>query len=349
MKWTKQAEEAVSRVPFFVRKRVKKKVEEEAERRGATEVKLEHVQTSQKRFLGEMEKEVKGYQIETCFGPGGCPNRAVSDDSMAQKLEEMLSRKNLKSFLKERVQGPLKMHHELRISISDCPNGCSRPQIVDVGLLGASMPTVSEESCSRCGSCIESCKEDALSLPDDADAPLIDPTECLSCGQCIRGCPSGTLREARSGYRILVGGKLGRHPQLARELGGIHSPGRTLEIINRCIDFHMQHNVSGERFGEILNRTGIDKLQNEQTLGEGWILEIQSRRVVDRIHTASVRLLQHPAARQYPFPETKIHSFFPQIQPWPHFLRTSPNVRCKIWETGKHLQRRRTAWRQRFT
>jgi hypothetical protein len=35
MKWTKEAEDAVSRVPFFVRKRVKKRVEEEAGNRKA--------------------------------------------------------------------------------------------------------------------------------------------------------------------------------------------------------------------------------------------------------------------------------------------------------------------------
>ena len=32
MKWTDEAEGAVSKVPFFIRKRVKKRVEEEAER-----------------------------------------------------------------------------------------------------------------------------------------------------------------------------------------------------------------------------------------------------------------------------------------------------------------------------
>ncbi len=73
MKWSEEAEAAVSKVPFFVRKRVKKRVEEEALRCGAKEVLLEHVHTCQKRFLNRMEDEVKGYQVETCFGPTGCP------------------------------------------------------------------------------------------------------------------------------------------------------------------------------------------------------------------------------------------------------------------------------------
>ena len=62
MRWTKEANEALSRVPFFVRKRVRKRVEEEAVRLNANEVTLEHVRTCQKRFLNRMEDEVTGFR-----------------------------------------------------------------------------------------------------------------------------------------------------------------------------------------------------------------------------------------------------------------------------------------------
>ncbi len=254
MKWRKEAEEAVSRVPFFVRKRVKRRVEEEATRCGAKEVDIEHVKTCQKRFLSRMEDEVKGYQVETCFGPSGCPNRAVIDEELPAKLETLLAGQDLRSFLKERVKGPLKLHHEFRLSVSDCPNACSRPQIVDVGLIGACLPEITEETCSECGACIATCKENAIVLQDGR--PVIDVSKCLFCAQCARVCPTGTLKEGGRGYRILVGGKLGRHPRLARELPGIHSPEETLKIIERCTGVFQTQCVSGERFGEILERTG---------------------------------------------------------------------------------------------
>ena len=57
MKWQSQAEAVLSRVPFFVRNRVKRKVEEEAVRRGAEEVCLEDVRACQRRFLETMEAE----------------------------------------------------------------------------------------------------------------------------------------------------------------------------------------------------------------------------------------------------------------------------------------------------
>ena len=90
MKWTKEAEDAVSRVPFFVRKRVKKRVEEEAGKQESSHVNIEHVQTCQKRYLNNMEEDVAGFQVETCFGSSGCPNRAV-DEGIAARIEESLS------------------------------------------------------------------------------------------------------------------------------------------------------------------------------------------------------------------------------------------------------------------
>ncbi len=259
MKWTEEANEALSRVPFFVRKRVRKRVEEEAARCGAAAVTLEHVRTCQKRFLHQMEDEVRGYQVETCFGPGGCPNRAVVFEGFAGKIEEILSGRNLKAFLKTRVDGPLKMHHEFRVSISDCPNACSRPQIADLGLIGACTPVIGNEECTRCEACVAACREGAITLT--AEKPVIDTGACLSCGKCISVCPTGALAEARRGFRILIGGKLGRHPRLARELPGGHGLEETFRIVEFSLDYYQKHCVKGERFGEILERTGEDEIE----------------------------------------------------------------------------------------
>src|SRR4030042_4409638 len=111
MKWSQRANQAFFKVPFFVRQRVRKRVEEEAARCGAGEVSLEHVKTCQQRFLNKMEDEVKGYQVETCFGPGGCPNQAVIGDDLPQKIEERLPGGELTSFFKERGHGPPQPHH----------------------------------------------------------------------------------------------------------------------------------------------------------------------------------------------------------------------------------------------
>lgn len=257
MKWAVEAEEAVARVPFFVRKRVRKRVEEEAARRGASVVLLQHVHDCQKRYLKDMEQEVRGFQVETCFGAGGCPNRATAVENMAERLEALLGRKNLRELLLRTVEGPLKLHHEFRVSVSDCPNGCSRPQIADLGLLGACRPALAEGDCTHCEACVEACREGAVSL-DMERGPVLDASKCLLCGQCIRHCSQNVLVKGIQGFRIQLGGKLGRHPQLGRELDGIHSPEETLRIVEQCIDFHMKHCRAGERFGEVLNRAPIE-------------------------------------------------------------------------------------------
>ena len=259
MDWTDEAKQAVSRVPFFVRTRVKKRVEEEALRCRAKSVTMEHVRNCQQRFLKNMEEEVKGYQVETCFGSSGCPNRAVICESLPAQLEKTLSRRKLKDFLKGRVEGPLKMHQEFRMSVSDCPNACSRPQIADFGLIGACVPEISEQPCSECGACVDSCKENAIALSDGR--PFLDASGCLSCGQCVRVCPTGTLSEGKKGYRILVGGKLGRHSRLGEELPRIYEPHETLRMVERCLDLYQQYCRSGERFGEILEREGMERLK----------------------------------------------------------------------------------------
>jgi anaerobic sulfite reductase subunit C len=258
MEWTKEAEQALFRVPFFVRKRVRKRVEEEAMGAGSQRVTIAHVRTCQQRFLNRMEDEVRGYQVESCFGPSGCLNRACAYGDIAERIEQEMSSRALKDFLKERVGGPLKMHHEFRVSISDCPNACSRPQIVDLGLIGACIPLVTNTPCSQCGACVEACRERAIELGEDR--PVLDEAACLACGQCIRACPTGTLLEGRKGYRVLVGGKLGRHPRLAQELPHVHSVEGAMALVGRCLDHYLAHCLKGERFGEIIERTGLGAL-----------------------------------------------------------------------------------------
>ena len=205
-----------------------------------------------------MEEEIKGYRLEICFSAVGCPNRAINSHDFIKEIEKELSKRELKSFLKERVKGPLKIHHEFVISISDCPNACSHPQIVDIGLIGSRTPKISENTCSRCETCVDICREKALTLPEEADSPVINNHLCLFCGQCVKICPTTTIQELTSGYRILLGGKLGRHPQLGKELPQIYSTEDTIKVVSQVLDYYQKYNKEGERLGEIISREGIN-------------------------------------------------------------------------------------------
>jgi anaerobic sulfite reductase subunit C len=252
MEWTEEAEAAIRKVPFFVRKKVRARVEDEMRKTGKKRISINDVRLSQKRYLARMGEEIKGYQLETCFGAGGCPNPALDSHRLLEKLEAVLKEANFRSFLEERVKGRLKHHHEFRVAVSDCPNACSQPQIKDIGIIGANEPSVTEKPCSLCRACEEACIEDAVLLRESEEIPVIDYDRCVRCGRCIRLCPTGTIDTRAKGYRILLGGKLGRHPRLAQEIPEIFGEDEVVTILKKCIDYYKQKSHHGERFAEIL-------------------------------------------------------------------------------------------------
>ena len=265
MQWSDDAEAAVKKVPFFVRKKVRTRVEKEAADAGKTRVRLSDVKATQARYLNKMSSDVKGYQLDACFGSGGCPHRAMASGGLMEKIQRVMADADLLGFLKSRVKGDLKFHHEFRISIADCPNACSQPQIKDVGILGAATPGFTEIPCSSCGACSEACKEDAVVLSESGEAKAIDFSRCVHCGSCLAACPTGTLEAGKTGYRVLIGGKLGRHPRLARELPGIHDEQTVVRMIRHFLDFYKSHSTHGQRFAQLLTDADIDAFSKKWT------------------------------------------------------------------------------------
>ncbi|MCP4022815.1 MAG: 4Fe-4S dicluster domain-containing protein [Desulfobacteraceae bacterium] len=256
MKWSVEADKAVGKVPFFVRKRVRNKVETFAKENGKQRVDLEDVTAVKKKFLskGGMEKEIKGFQVDTCFGSDGCPNRANSGTKLAGEIETLLKEENILSFLKANVKGDLKFHHEFRVSLSDCPNACSRPQIADIGIIGAVSPKVTDEDCTLCSQCVFSCREEAIFLDETLEKPVINMDLCLKCAHCIHACPTGTIAEEQKGFRVFLGGRLGRHPRLAMEVHGILSHDQVIDIVKKCLKFYKTHSRNGKRFAHLFKR-----------------------------------------------------------------------------------------------
>ncbi len=263
MKWEKDAEKAIQKVPFFVRKKVKSRVEKEARDAGKIFVSLADVKATQKRFLNKMDAEIKGYQLDACFGANGCPNQIHNSKKIQGKIESLLKKEDLRGFLRKKVKGDLKFHHEFRITVSDCPNACSQPQIKDIGIISAKTPCITDNDCIGCMECVKICKENAISVDaaideaknnDTVYQPVIDFQMCIQCGQCIDVCPTKTIDTQKMGFRILVGGKLGRHPRLAEELPGIYSEPELFDIIRHCINYYKTNSENGERFAELVAR-----------------------------------------------------------------------------------------------
>ena len=49
---------------------------------------------------------------------------------------------------------------------------------------------VDPEKCNACGTCVDTCPVEAITLNDVAK---VDPDECIDCGSCEDECPEGAI------------------------------------------------------------------------------------------------------------------------------------------------------------
>ena len=91
----------------------------------------------------------------------------------------------------------------------------------------------------------------------DGDRVRLNLNACLKCGDCIKVCPSGTLAAGADGFRVLLGGKLGRHPQLGRELPGIYPLSGIGPLVEHCLNYYLENYQAGQRFGDIVDRINL--------------------------------------------------------------------------------------------
>lgn len=53
------------------------------------------------------------------------------------------------------------------------------------------MPAVVDpEKCDACGTCVDICPVEAVTLNDHAK---VDPEECIDCGSCVDECPEEAI------------------------------------------------------------------------------------------------------------------------------------------------------------
>lgn len=186
----------------------------------------------------------------------GCPRAAAPDGPLLlQALDGSTALARLRLTAAHRLGARPPRHHAFSVSVSACPNGCSRPHIADVGLTGAVRPRLTDAPCLQCGACLAACREDALAL--DAAGPRVDRERCLECGDCLRACPSGTLAAGETGWRVWLGGRLGRRPALADPLPGRRSSAQVVEILTASLALWLDGLEPGRRFRDILTEARL--------------------------------------------------------------------------------------------
>lgn len=101
--WEKDALEIINHIPFWVRSKVKKKIEQWAQGKGINTITAQ-VLTEAKRELKDNAATVeKGYSVEACFGRFGCKHAVTSSEELLKKLETLLEEEKITSFLKKKT------------------------------------------------------------------------------------------------------------------------------------------------------------------------------------------------------------------------------------------------------
>ena len=193
----------------------------------------------------------EGYEIRICRGQA-CPLAALGVEHLGEGLAQILDAAQLGEFYRS-VSLKSQKRYRFRVAVSACPNACTQVHIADFGLIAQVVPRLAGD-CVACGVCEEVCEEGAVTLQDRW--PLFDVQRCLNCGLCIRACPKKVLEPEAQGFKILVGGKLGRHPRLARELKALATEEEVLKTLSTVLSFYKTHCQRGERLGSIIERLG---------------------------------------------------------------------------------------------
>ncbi|HUW67089.1 MAG TPA: 4Fe-4S binding protein [Candidatus Nanoarchaeia archaeon] len=52
---------------------------------------------------------------------------------------------------------------------------------------------VDKDECTGCGTCVEECPTEAISLNDD-DIAVVNADDCTECGLCVDSCPTNAIK-----------------------------------------------------------------------------------------------------------------------------------------------------------
>ena len=158
--------------------------------------------------------------------------------------------------------------HKFKIAVGGCPNNCVKPDLNDLGIVGARVPGYDPELCKGCKKCqIEvSCPIHAAKLADGK--LVIDPNLCNNCGRCVGKCPFHCNDQGTYGWKIFVGGRWGKKVAHGQMLNKIFTDkDEVMAVVEKAILLFRDQGKSGERFADTIDRIGFDKAQ-ELLLGD---------------------------------------------------------------------------------
>lgn len=149
--------------------------------------------------------------------------------------------------------------HKFKIAFGGCPNNCVKPNLNDIGIIGARVPGYDDSKCRGCKVCqIEkACPIGAAKLTNGK--LVIDESVCNNCGRCISKCPFHCSDDGTYGWKIYIGGRWGKKVAEGKMLRKVFtSKQEVLDTIEKAILLFRSEGKSGERFADTINRIGFE-------------------------------------------------------------------------------------------
>lgn len=183
--------------------------------------------------------------ITACPGRYSCPNARIDTQGLGLELDSAF-------YHLEHLPAKLK------IAVAGCPNGCTHPLVNDIGIVGVAPIAFQPENCKHCYKCIKSCREDVIK--QDSQGELIfDMENCVQCGDCLLVCNNSSIISEGDYYRLYVGGKMGRHPQLGNIFADFATQLELMDQIEKIVEVYLNYADKNERLGSMIERVGMEQ------------------------------------------------------------------------------------------
>ena len=191
-----------------------------------------------------------------CPGSSVCRFGFVDAEKLARKLDKV-------AFGKE-------VPKKFKVSITGCMNSCAKPQENDLGFQAQGEPEVDLDACIHCTLCAKVCekvcargKGQPAIVMDKDKKPVYRKENCYFEGDCVRVCPVSAWKTKKVGFKVYIGGKVGRFPRFGTEIAEFVEERKISNIIENAVKYYKKIANKGERFGEALDRTGLTKAKDK--------------------------------------------------------------------------------------
>lgn len=264
MKWNSDARERHQRMPIPVTYSsfALKQIEKIARKKRLTTVTVEEVQEAEelyKDYFGiqkteEMKNLLEGkepvpqiaeelffdfsgmlYNIRVCPVKYGSQCKEVTDDIayIFKAIKIIFESNTMEEIVADSSTIPLGPSSCFNVVLAGCSNCCEPPFLMDLGIIGQHIPTVTDTPCARCKRCLGVCYEGAIRMDDDG--PSINPRQCINCEFCAKACPEGKIVIEKRGYKIVAGGRSFRHPVIAKTTHAFINKEEVVDTVNKLV------------------------------------------------------------------------------------------------------------------